>query len=203
MAKIKYTKNELKKQRDLLARFRRYLPTLELKRQQLQIEVRKVEGIIREKKAAEERLIDGMQSWIRLFSDVIEFHSYLKVSEIVVKTTNIAGVGIPVFSGVKFDRGKINLFATDPWLDDGLDALEELIILRCETRTLAEQHRLLSEELLVTTQRVNLFEKVKIPECSENIRVIRIFLGDQDAAAVVRSKIAKGKSADMMAGVRE
>jgi V/A-type H+-transporting ATPase subunit D len=31
MAKIKYTKNELKRQKDNLKRFTRYLPTLELK----------------------------------------------------------------------------------------------------------------------------------------------------------------------------
>ena len=55
--------------------------------------------------------------------------------------------------------------------------------------------RLLGEELRTTTQRVNLFEKVKIPEAKENIRVIRIFMGDQQTAAVARSKIAKGKSA--------
>ena len=41
---------------------------------------------------------------------------------------------------------------------------------------------------------VNLFEKVKIPEAKENIRIIRIFMGDQQTAAVARSKIAKGKN---------
>ena len=50
------------------------------------------------------------------------------------------------------------------------------------------------DELRTTTQRVNLFEKVKIPEAKENIRIIRIFMGDQQTAAVARSKIAKGKN---------
>ena len=59
--------------------------------------------------------------------------------------------------------------------------------------TLEERIRLLSEELRVTTQRVNLFEKVKIPEAQENIRVIGIYLQDQQTAAVVRGKIAKKK----------
>ena len=44
-----------------------------------------------------------------------------------------------------------------------------------------------------TAQRVNLFEKVKIPEARENIRVIGIYLGDQQTSAVVRGKIAKKK----------
>ena len=52
---------------------------------------------------------------------------------------------------------------------------------------------MLKQELRVTTQRVNLFEKVKIPECLENIRRIRIYLGDQQANAVGISKVAKKK----------
>ena len=46
---------------------------------------------------------------------------------------------------------------------------------------LERQYALLHEELRTTSQRVNLFEKVKIPECRENIRVIRIFLGDEQS----------------------
>jgi len=51
----------------------------------------------------------------------------------------------------------------------------------------------LRKELSVTTQRVNLFEKVKIPEAQENIRLIKIYIGDQLSNAVGRSKIAKRK----------
>ena len=42
MARIKLTKNELKTQKDNLKRFNRYLPTLVLKKQQLQMEIQKV-----------------------------------------------------------------------------------------------------------------------------------------------------------------
>jgi len=77
--------------------------------------------------------------------------------------------------------------------------LRQLIRLRVERQIIEEQHRLLADELRTTSQRVNLFEKVKIPECKENIRVIRIFTGDQQTAAVARSKIAKGKNAEKIA----
>ncbi len=40
---------------------------------------------------------------------------------------------------------------------------------------------------------MNLFEKVKIPETAENIKRIRIYLGDQQTAQVVRGKISKRK----------
>jgi V/A-type H+/Na+-transporting ATPase subunit D len=50
MAKIKFTKNELKKQKDELKRFQRYLPTLVLKKQLLQMEIRQVEVAIEKKR---------------------------------------------------------------------------------------------------------------------------------------------------------
>ncbi len=51
----------------------------------------------------------------------------------------------------------------------------------------------MKQELRITTQRVNLFEKVKIPQAEEAIRRIKIFIGDQMTNAVGRSKIAKKK----------
>ena len=57
----------------------------------------------------------------------------------------------------------------------------------------AEQRRLIAAELQQTSQRVNLFEKVKIPQCKEAIRVIKIALGDEQTAAVTRGKIAKSR----------
>jgi V/A-type H+-transporting ATPase subunit D len=60
---------------------------------------------------------------------------------------------------------------------------------------LNKQHELLQKELTKINQRVNLFEKVKIPECKEAIHLIRIKLGDEMTAAVVRAKIAKTKLA--------
>lgn len=193
MAKIKYTKNELKAQRDALNRFRRFLPLLELKREQLHLEMQRVDAAIAEKKAAETDLLEDIGRWIRLFAEDIDFAGYLRVTEIKQSVSNIAGLAIPIFEEVVIAGDPVNLYDTPAWLDDGLKALKQLIRLHAEQQVLKEQHRLLSEELLITTQRVNLFEKVKIPEAADNIRIIRIFLGDQDAAAVVRAKIAKRK----------
>ena len=84
---------------------------------------------------------------------------------------------------------------TTPWhTDDCVAALKESLSLRAEGKVLEKQYQLLLAELTTTTQRVNLFEKVKIPECKENIRRIRIQLGDMETSAVARSKIAKSKS---------
>ena len=72
--------------------------------------------------------------------------------------------------------------------------LKESLSLRAEGKVLERQYQLLLAELTTTSQRVNLFEKVKIPECKENIRRIRIMLSDMETSAVARSKIAKKKN---------
>ena len=66
-----------------------------------------------------------------------------------------------------------------------------MLSLDLEARVLDEQVRLLQQELRTTTQRVNLFEKVKIPETRANIKKITVYLGDQQVASVVRGKISK------------
>ena len=194
MAKVKLTKNALKAERDSLKRFQRYLPTLQLKKQQLQMEIRGLQSRVESKRREEAALLADMSSWIKLFSDSIEWGKYLKVDKILLGEGNIAGVTIPVFDSVVFERNIPDLFDTPVWIDDGIRALEHLVSLRLERRVIEDQFRLLTEELRTTNQRVNLFEKVKIPEAKENIRVVRIFLGDQQTAGVARSKIAKNKS---------
>jgi len=194
MAKVKLTKNALKAQRDALKRFQRYLPTLQLKKQQLQMEIRGLQQRVEAKRQEEEALLADMESWIKLFAEPIEWNKYLKVKKVRVVEGNIAGVAIPMFEGIDFDRDVPDLFDTQVWVDSGIRALEQLISIRLERRVIEEQYRLLSEELRTTNQRVNLFEKVKIPEAKENIRVVRIFLGDQQTAGVARSKIAKNKT---------
>ncbi len=195
MAKIKLTKNELKAQRDDLKRFSRYLPTLQLKKQQLQMEMRRLDQEILEKRDEEQEARAKLSSWIQLYSQPIDLDPYAELEELKTSVGNIAGVNIPVLDSLVFKQVPWNLFETDPWVDTGIETLKQLTRLRVERQILEEQHRLLGDELRTTTQRVNLFEKVKIPEAKENIRVIRIFMGDQQTAAVARSKIAKGKSA--------
>ena len=194
MGKVKNTKTELKAQRDALKRYKRYLPTLQLKKQQLQMEIRTVEQRVAEKKAEEEAARGALADWVKLFSEPLDYLSWLSVESIEVEPGNIAGVAVRSLREIRFTRTAPDLWATPDWLDEGMATLETLFRLRIERRLLEEQLRLLAEELRTTSQRVNLFEKVKIPECAENIRRIRIFLGDENTSAVVRSKIAKGKT---------
>ena len=195
MAKIKFSKTELKKQRDDLKRFSRFLPTLQLKKQQLQGEVRKMNEQIEQHRERLDRFTAELGDWVGLFNvdeaDVVK--DQVEVEELVLDTRNIAGVDIPVLTDVTFAPLTHDLYRTSPWVDAGIKTMKEMIELEAEGRVLARQRELLEAELRTTTQRVNLFEKVKIPEAEENIRKIQIYLGDQQTAAVARAKIAKNK----------
>ena len=197
MAKIKFTKTELKKQQDAKKQFERFLPTLQLKKQQLQLEVRqsieKLERNERELAAFEEKLA----SFVELFgpeADAQFIRSLVAVSRVRRGELNIAGISVPTFEGVDFEPLKIDLMTTDWYVDDAVEALKTAVSLREEHRVLKERCTMLNAELRSTSQRVNLFEKVKIPECRENIRRIGIMLGDANTSAVARCKIAKRKA---------
>ena len=196
MAKIKLTKNELKVQKDALKMYRRYLPTLTLKKQQLQSEIRTIEAKAKAVRKERENLEFGFREWIAVFSEMDAFpKGIITVSNIRKGKGNIAGVDIPTFEGADFKRGDYDLYETPLWVDIAANHMEKAISLDLEAEVLDEQVRLLEIELLATSQRVNLFEKVKIPETEENIKKISIYMADQQVSAVVRSKISKRKIA--------
>ena len=196
MAKIKLTKNELKIQKDALKVYRRYLPTLTLKKQQLQTEIRAIEANAEAVRKAKADLEKGFASWIAVFSETDAFpDGIITVSNIRKGVGNVAGVAIPVYEGADFSRGDYDLYETPLWVDIAANHMEKAMSLDLEAEVLEEQVRLLEQELRSTTQRVNLFEKVKIPEAEENIKKISIYLADQQVSAVVRSKISKRKIA--------
>jgi V/A-type H+/Na+-transporting ATPase subunit D len=192
MAKIKLTKNELKKQKDSLKMYRRYLPTLMLKKQQLQGEIRLTDARLKELKISEEQLDESFKPWIGVFGETGVFKKdILKIKDVRTSHGNIAGVSIPVFEGADFEIATYDFLKTPLWLDLAVDRMKQALLLQMEMDIVEEQRRRLDKELRTTTQRVNLFEKIKIPESRNNIKKIQVYLGDQQTAAVVRGKIAK------------
>ncbi|MBQ3392685.1 MAG: V-type ATP synthase subunit D [Lachnospiraceae bacterium] len=196
---IKLTKNELKKQKDNLKQFERYLPTLQLKKQQLQSVIMRVQGELDEKEEQRADMIGDLDDWIAVFAENEIFEETLKLDKLVqpdkviTREDNIAGVKIPAFEELTFKEILYNVDDYPLWVDTAVYKLREIARLDALVMTLRKQKELLEAELRTTSQRVNLFEKVKIPEARENIRVIQVYLGDQQTAAVVRGKIAKRK----------
>ena len=210
MAKIKFTKGELKRQRDGLKQFRRYLPTLQLKKQQLQMKISEIRRILSHKTAEQESKAEDVGRWAGLLADpwvpktIVEqkdstfqeedlVKTATQPKDVVIEWVNIAGANTPELMKIEFEDTDYDLYSTPFWIDRGIIEIRELISLIIETTIVKKQISILEREFQVTTQRVNLFEKVKIPESLENIRRIRIYLGDQQANAVGISKVAKKK----------
>jgi len=196
---IKLTKNEQKVQKDRLKQYERYLPTLQLKKQQLQMVIMQTRAELEQKEAERVRMIGDLDDWVAVFAENNIFDEDKKLDNLVQPDTvisikeNIAGVTVPKFQELTFKEISYNIDDYPLWVDTALIKLREIARLDALVSTLRKQEELLEKELRSTTQRVNLFEKVKIPEARENIRVIGVYLGDQQTAAVVRGKIAKKK----------
>ena len=196
---VKLTKNELKVQKDRLKQFQRYLPTLQLKKQQLQSVVMQVNAHLEQVEQQRRAAVAGLDDWVAVFAENDSFpadkrlETLIRPHHVVCGQENIAGVTVPVFQELSFEEIQYDVADYPLWVDAAAVRLREIARLDALEKTLRRQVELLEQELRSTAQRVNLFEKVKIPEAKENIRVIGIYLGDQQTSAVVRGKIAKKK----------
>lgn len=191
--KVKHTKNELKAQREALSRYQRFLPTLELKKAQLITEIRKITKDIEKVRSEIEKVEKEVYEWVDVFAEDIDLKQWLKIKDIKTSKGNIAGIDIPIFEEAVFEERDYDFYTTPLWIDTALIVLKEQITRKLKIKILNEQIEILQHELRITIQRINLFDKVKIPEAKENIRIIQIFLGDAQTAEVVRGKIAKSK----------
>ena len=205
MTALKLTKTELRSQQMRLTQFRRYLPTLQLKKAMLQFEVMAADMEI-------SRLADDLsmsRKQVESFSpfllekvsvNLIEHADILHVKK---KYENIAGVEIPILEKIVFRDPDYFLFDTPPWTDRATEILRELVTVREKITIAIEKKRALQKELRDVSIRVNLFEKILIPRSQGNISKIRIFLGDQQLAAVAQAKVAKQKIERRKAGEGE
>jgi V/A-type H+-transporting ATPase subunit D len=197
--KIKFSQGELKKQRDALRQYERYLPTLQLKKQQLQLEIIHQQNTLTEREHSLSEKQRSAENWSGLLTEAPFIRQWLMPEQIITGKKNIAGVDVPVFIRIDFTPAEYDLFLMPFWLDSGIASLRDMVSLQEEIRVIERGISILRHESRITTQRVNLFEKVKIPEAKEAIRKIKIYIGDQMTNAVGRSKIAKNKIEEMNA----
>ncbi len=192
---IKLTKNELRLQEKKLSQLQRYLPTLQLKKSLLQVEVGQVEALILEKEKKEKQLREEVKEFSGFFREKVEVNLSEKAQVVHVEKEyeNIAGVETPSFKAIEFSSEEYFCFDTPIWFDSALRKVRNMVEQREEIEVMKEKLRALAKELREVSIRVNLFEKVLIPKSRENISRIRIFLGDLFLMAVSQAKVAKEK----------
>lgn len=195
MAEIKLTKMELRSQQVKLAQLQKYLPTLQLKKAMLQVEVNaaqhEIDHLKVEFNSAEERVLH----YSSLLSDRSspELFSAIKILNVGKTYENIAGTDVPHFESITFEDSSYSLFDTPPWMESAIYGIHSLLTTREKIKIAIEKKTALEKELREVSIRVNLFEKIMIPRALENIKKIKIFLGDQQLAAVSQAKVAKRK----------
>lgn len=195
MAEIKLTKNELRNQQMHLAQLEKYLPTLQLKKAMLQAEVQEVRQQIHQlenKQSQNRQRVEGFSALLATKTTIDPLQS-VKIKHLHKRYENVAGVEVPYFEGIEFEEFTYSLFETAPWVDIAIIELRTLAELRERIRVAYEQREALEKEWREVSIRVNLFEKILIPRAFDNIRKIKVFLGDQQLAAVSRAKVAKSK----------
>jgi V/A-type H+-transporting ATPase subunit D len=200
MAKIKLTRPELKRQRDALKRFQRFLPMLKLRQSQLQMKLNETRQQLEE---ARERL-EATDAECRKFAPVlrdssgIDLDRLLEPTEVRTHRIDIAGIAVEALEEVVFPAPEYSLLTTPVWVDGAVTTLQKRRRQAEELRVLEDQHTRIQRELRKTIQRVNLFEQVMIPQAQDAIRRIRIRLGDEMTSAIGRGKIAKSKLANLV-----
>ncbi len=195
MATVKLTKMELRTQQTKLAQLQKYLPTLQLKKAMLQMEVnsaqQEIEELTVEFRGAEDRVLE----YSSLFSDrsSSDLLGAVKIGEVGKRYENIAGTDVPYFESITFQEPSYALFDTPLWMESAIRGVHHMLTVREKIKIVQEKKRALEKELREVSIRVNLFEKIMIPRALANIKKIKIFLGDQQLAAVSQAKVAKRK----------
>lgn len=195
MADFKLTKGELRLQQNRLNQLQKYLPTLQLKKAMLQCEVQEARQEILRLSEEHSRILKSLEAFSSLLSDVSAFDPVLatKVANINRRFENIAGVEVPYFESIVFEEYSYSLIDTPPWIDPAINVLRTAASAKVKVQIAKEKRIALENELRDVSIRVNLFEKILIPRATRNIKKIKVFLGDQQLAAVSQAKVAKKK----------
>jgi len=197
MTRLALNKTELARKKRELATYRRFLPSLDLKRRQLLEERSRARADLAELERQRAALREEAGRNIPMLSNRrISVEGLVTVRDVQLGEANIVGVCVPVFESVDFTVEPYGLLSKPHWVDAVVEMLKRAAELQLREQVARERLERLEAGLKKVTQRVNLFEKVLIPRAEAAIRAIQVGLADIERASVVRSKIAKRKHAE-------
>jgi len=196
MAKVSLSKSSLSHQTQQLKSYQQFLPSLDLKRKQLMGERARAQA---ERRAVDERLAAARQQVAAtlpmLGNEELDLAGLVQVEQVELGRENVVGTWLPALETLRVAVRPYGYISKPHWLEPLIEALTDSARLRVEALVAERRVALLEAAVRTVTQRVNLFDKVLIPQTRANIKRIRIALSDAERAAVVRSKIAKKKRA--------
>jgi len=200
MPKISLNKGVLAKEREKLKLYERVLPSLDLKRMQLTAEFKRARNQLAQVREEAEDTRDALAKKLPMLANRrIDLTGLVRVRNVQMEEENVVGVKLPVLGEIDYDVLSYSLLAKPHWVDSTVEAVKEMSRRKLAIKVAGERLDRLDKAVRRITQRVNLFEKILIPRAKKNIQRIRIYLGDAERSAIVRSKIAKA----MRAGQRK
>ncbi|MEL6317227.1 MAG: V-type ATP synthase subunit D [Pseudomonadota bacterium] len=196
MARLQLNKSSLARETTQLKTYRRFLPSLDLKRRQLMAAAAAAETALTAAQAAVEDIAARVGRDVpMLANEEVSLDGLARLKGRRTRSENMVGVALPVLAEVDVEIRPYDALAKPHWVDDVARLLTEMLRARLEVHVAQRRAELLRAALATVTQRVNLFEQVLIPRTEHNIKRIRIHLNEEAMSAVVRSKIAKRKRA--------
>ena len=194
MARLKLSKASLQQELVKLKLYEKLLPSLELKRRQLAIELDKARREYAATRAEVERVETRVGAELPMLANTeIELKDLVKMTALDIGQENVVGVRLPVLKEVECQVAEYSPLAKPAWVDALAERLVDAAAARTRIQVAAERVRILGRAERRITQRVNLFEKILIPRTRKSIERIQIWLGDMGRAAVVQAKLAKAR----------
>lgn len=194
MARLSYSKAALSREAEALKRYRQYLPSLDLKRQQLLAMRNKAAAELQDIDAAIRQRSRQIGVDVPMIADrLVDLNDIVQVKNVLIGEENVVGVRLPLLQRVEIAIAPYSLLAKPHWVDVVVQELRGMLELQIQRQILARRLDILEQAVKKITQRVNLFDKVLIPRTQENIRKIRLYLSDAERSGVVRAKLTKQK----------
>lgn len=173
----------------------RALPTLKNKESALRMEVKRARDMATEFDAKVKQQTAALDKFMRLWT---EFDANLvTIKHVEMQTKKIAGVKIPIMGEIVFDYAEFSVFNRPKWYLDGISIIEKLAAITIEKQFYLRKMRILDAVRKKTTQKVNLYEKVQIPEYNDSIRKLKRFLEDEENLSKSGQKIMKKRSSEV------
>lgn len=168
------------------------LPILEVKEAALRLEIKKLATKIEK---MEKELADKINRYSSMTSLWPEIPDVINVNRIVMTRRLVAGIQVPVIKSVVFKDINISAFSHPSWVIGGIEILKGMITRNIHiyiNKTVLSEMEAVRRK---TTQKVNLYKKVQIPEFEEAIRKIKGFLEDEENLSKSSQKILKNRIA--------
>ncbi|WP_300377783.1 V-type ATP synthase subunit D [Brachyspira sp.] len=189
--KFQYNKTALQNLRRQLSIREKALPTLKSKEAALRLEVRKITAEIELLKEEYQKLVKENQNYNGFWT---EFPEIVKIKKINSELKNIAGVKVSILSNIDFAIENVSLFNMPSWIRLAISMFESLMTIQIKIEMTEARLNALAYARKKTTQKVNLYEKVQIPEYKTAIIKIKRYMEDEDNLSKSSQKIVKERN---------